>query len=171
METQTTAATSNVNRVCHSTTFLFTWGKNEWGHYPWFKLYNLLSRIASMQTWRQAWSLPHSYLIQGFEDSIKANVHTVCCPWLQSSTAGTKTAVTQVVAGIRIGSLERLYLFLFSLSLQQYVMLHDMVAAHSIVRVSVCRANNGLLSIYLSVCMSIYISISLLFSLFNFISN
>lgn len=27
---------------------------------------------------------------------------------------------------------------------QQYVMLHDMVAAHSIVRVSVCRANNGL---------------------------
>lgn len=27
--------------------------------------------------------------------------------------------------------------------LQQYVMLHDMVAAHSIVRVSVCRGNQG----------------------------
>lgn len=37
--------------------------------------------------------------------------------------------------------------FLF---LQQYVMLHDMVAAHSIVRVSVCRANNGRLNRFMS---------------------
>ncbi|MEE6501478.1 hypothetical protein FKM82_004204 [Ascaphus truei] len=29
----------------------------------------------------------------------------------------------------------------FPLSLQQYIMLHDMVAAHSVVRVSVCRSN------------------------------
>lgn len=37
------------------------------------------------------------------------------------------------------------HVFLFVLFLfQQYIMLHDMVAAHSIVRVSVCRANNGL---------------------------
>lgn len=27
---------------------------------------------------------------------------------------------------------------------QQYVMLHDMVAAHSVVRVSVCRGNKGM---------------------------
>lgn len=29
------------------------------------------------------------------------------------------------------------------LSLQQYVMLHDMVATHSVLRVSVCRGNKG----------------------------
>lgn len=34
---------------------------------------------------------------------------------------------------------------IFSVFFQQYVMLHDMVATHSIVRVSVCRANDGLL--------------------------
>lgn len=35
---------------------------------------------------------------------------------------------------------------LFFFSFQQYVMLHDMVAAHSVVRVSVCRGNKGMFS-------------------------
>lgn len=63
-----------------------------------------------------AWSHPRSYLIHSFENSIKGNVNTVCCPWLQSSTAGTKTAFTLVVTEIRIWSLKQLYLFLFSFS-------------------------------------------------------
>lgn len=35
---------------------------------------------------------------------------------------------------------------IFFFSFQQYVMLHDMVAAHSVVRVSVCRGNKGMFS-------------------------
>lgn len=40
---------------------------------------------------------------------------------------------------VRIGASGNLFLS----SLQQYTMLHDMVAAHSIIRVSISRANHG----------------------------
>lgn len=44
----------------------------------------------------------------------------------------------------KLSKFSNLYFFVL---FQQYIMLHDMVATHSTVRVSVCRANNGLLNI------------------------
>ncbi len=89
----------------------------------------------------QTHSPPQSCLIQGFQDSIKAHLRTVCCPWLHSSKTQTTTpSQSHMVMGIKKLS-KVFYLLSF---FQQYIMLHDMVAAHSIVRVSVCRANNGL---------------------------
>lgn len=47
----------------------------------------------------------------------------------------TDGAVTDVSGAFCVDTLSLLF--------QQYVMLHDMVAAHSVLRVSVCRGNKG----------------------------
>lgn len=62
---------------------------------------------------------PQSYLIQGFQDSIKAHLHTVCCPWLHSSKTQTKTpSHSHTVMGIKklskVFHLFSLFLFFFT---------------------------------------------------------